>query len=115
MTRPLHSIIDPSDMPRTTRSCGEVDHFYDISRDCIMTQAERDAEDREYIEEARRQARVADVQLWAAKAYLCGGTVDGETVDILDGFIRNGERMALVQYLDGTRATAPVADVEVNR
>ena len=116
MTRPLHSIIDPSDMPRTARSYADPDHAYDLARERrMMTQAERDAEDREYIEEARREAQVAAVEAWAAKAYHHGGTVDGKTVDILDGFIREGRRMALVQYLDGTRATVPVASVEVNR
>jgi len=116
MTRPLDSIINPSDMPRTTRSYADPDHAYDLARERrMMTQAERDAEDREYIEEARRQARVAAVEAWAAKAYHHGGTVDGEVVDILDGFIRNGERMALIQYLDGTRKVVPVSSVEVNQ
>jgi len=112
MTRPLDSIINPSDMPRTTRSYADPDHAYDLARERrMMTQAERDAEDRE----RNAEALMDFLDGWRDGATYYGGTVDGDEVDVLDAYIRDGRIVALVEYADGTRKVVPRRSVKVNR
>ena len=112
MTRPLHSIIDPSDMPRTTRSYADPDHAYDLARERrMMTQAERDAEDRERKQEERAEM----LDMWRSTATYYGGTIEGVFVDVLDAWTKDEREVALVEYIDGTRATVPRRSVKVSR